>query len=51
MTSGTWGLKRIVPPLQGSGIGLGPVDPGRWPGLVRLKAQSTGEVKVLSKST
>ena len=22
-----------VPPLQGSRIGLGPIDPGRWPGL------------------
>jgi hypothetical protein len=22
-------------PLQGSSIGLGPVDPGRWPGFVR----------------
>jgi hypothetical protein len=30
------GLKRIVPPLQGSGIGLRPVDPGRWPGLCCL---------------
>ena len=28
-TSGTFGIERIVPPLQGSGIGLGPVDPGR----------------------
>ncbi len=27
------GLKRTVPPLQGSGIGLGPVDPGLQPGL------------------
>jgi len=27
------GLKRIVPPLQGSGIGLGSVDPGLQPGL------------------
>jgi len=27
------GLKRIVPPLQGSGVDGGPVDPGRWPGL------------------
>jgi len=27
------GLKRIVPPLQGSGICLGPVDPGLQPGL------------------
>ena len=27
------GLKRIVPPLQGSGVDGGFVDPGRWPGL------------------
>src|ERR1039458_5213040 len=27
------GLKGIVPPLQGWGVGWGPVDTGRWPGL------------------
>jgi hypothetical protein len=27
------GLKKIVPPFQGSGIGLDPVDPGLQPGL------------------
>ena len=26
-------LKTIVPPLQGSGIGLGSINPGRWPRL------------------
>ena len=30
------GLKSVVPPFQGSGIGLDSIDPGRWPGLCCL---------------
>ena len=32
-TTGTCGIERNVPPLQGSGIGLGPADPGLQPGV------------------
>jgi len=31
--SGTFGIEQDCSALSGLGIGLGPVDPGRWPGL------------------
>jgi len=44
-----------LPLLLGRPFGAQPGEPlsvlGRWPGLVRLKALLTREVKVLSKST